>query len=277
MKLIRSSLFISVFLAIHTPVLAKDKSTSKQQVDDHIEVFGHKLSILNRDVASSISSITDETIQRNQESELSQVLRELPGIELNGSVSPLSSQPSIRGLYGERIHISIDNVKRKTDSDGTSNIATINSLSLDPSQVKQVHILRGADSLTVGSGAIGGSIRLVTKDASDYLSNKNGFGGRAQVLHQSVSDSNSISTSLFNLNDISDMVLNVSKVSFSDVDVIPNTSQDSEDTPIQDSARLTKIKNNAYRTNLTLKNTWYFMPEHSLQTKFDWAETQSKY
>lgn len=75
----------------------------------------------------------------------------------------------IRGLYGERIHISVDNVKRKTESDGTSNIASINSLGVDPAQLKQVQVLRGADSLTVGSGAIGGSIRLVTKDASDYL------------------------------------------------------------------------------------------------------------
>ncbi|SFC97745.1 TonB-dependent receptor domain-containing protein [Pseudoalteromonas denitrificans] len=276
MKLVPSSLFISVFLAIHTPALAKDKNTSKQTVNEHIEVFGHKISILSKDVASSISSITDKTIQRNQEAELSQILRELPGVELSGSVTPLSSQPSIRGLYGERIHVSIDNVKRKTESDGTSNIAAINSLSLDPSQVKQVLVLRGADSLTVGSGAIGGSIRLVTKDASDYLDSKNGFGARTQILHQSVSDSNSISTSLFNLNDISDTVFHASKVSFSDVDVIPNKSQDTEDDAIEDSAKLTKIKNNASRTNLTLKNTWYFMPEHSLQTKVDWARTQSK-
>jgi len=276
MKLVPSSLFISVLVAIHAPTYANDKVSSKLSISEHIEIFGHKISILNKDVASSISSITDEAIERNQEAELSQVLRELPGVALNGSITPLSSQPTIRGLYGERIHVSVDNVKRKTESDGTNNIAAINSLSLDPSQVKQVHVLRGADSLTVGSGAIGGSIRLVTKNASDYLNNKNGFGARVQVLHQSAYDSNSIATSIFNLNDTSDTVFHASKVSFSDVDVIPNKTQDTDENEIDDVAKLTKIKNNSSRTNLTLKNTWYFMPEHSLQAKIDWAETESK-
>lgn len=276
MKHVHSSLFLAVLVAIQAPAYADDKRSPQLEVDEHIEVLGHKISMLSKDTPSSISTISEEDIQRNQEAELSQILREIPGVDLNGSVTPLSSQPTIRGLYGERIHVSVDNVKRKTESDGSSNIAAINSLSLDPSQVKQIHVLRGADSLTVGSGAIGGSIRLVTKDASDYLNNKNGMGAKAQIMHQSVSDSNSFSTSIFSLNDTTDTVFHASKVAFSDVDVVSNETENTDDTQIDDTAKLSKIKNDSSRTNLTLKNTWFLMPHHSLQTKIDWAKTESK-
>lgn len=248
-----------------------EKSAGEQDIET-ISVFGHKLTVAKHDAAASISQVNDEHIKRNQEAELSNILKELPGVDMTGSVTPLSGQPAIRGLYGERIFVSIDNVKRKTESDGGSNIATINSLGIDPAQLKQVQVLRGADSLTVGSGAVGGSIRLVTKDASDYLNGEEGFGVRAQVMHQSVSDSNSFSGSLFALTAQTDTVLHASYVEFSDIDVVPSDDKGDE---VGELAKLEKISNDSARTNATIKNTWYLAPDHSLQTKLDWSETES--
>ncbi|WP_231665458.1 MULTISPECIES: TonB-dependent receptor domain-containing protein [unclassified Pseudoalteromonas] len=277
MKMKQSALFIAMCSAIYgTPLAAEEEAKTDRKELEHIEVFGHKISLLNQDVASSISVINEKEIARKQQSELINILKDLPGVDINGSVTPLSGQPVIRGLYGERIHISVDNVKRKTESDGTSNIASINSLGVDPAQLKQVQVLRGADSLTVGSGAIGGSIRLVTKDASDYLFGENGFGALASSIYQSASDSTKFGVSLFSLTDQLDTVIHASKITFSDIDVVAKNKSDFV-TPddIEPVALLDKIKNSSERINLTLKNTWHFSPMHSLQSKLDWSDTQS--
>ncbi|WP_010606548.1 TonB-dependent receptor domain-containing protein [Pseudoalteromonas maricaloris] len=249
---------------------AEPSSPTNSEIEK-IEVLGHKLSTLNHDVAASVSALTEEQIARQQASDLNQLLKTLPNVELFGSVTPLSGQPAIRGLYGERIHISVDNVKRKIDSDGSQNIAQINSLGINPDQLKQVQVLRGADSLTVGSGAIGGSIRLVTKNAADYLNDQHGFGVKASVTHLSVSDANDISVSLFHLNDHSDTVLSLGQVEFNDIDVVADTKA-AEDESIQ---QISKIKNQSKRQNLALKNTWYINEHHTLSSKIDYSKTES--
>ncbi|KZN37402.1 hypothetical protein N480_14940 [Pseudoalteromonas luteoviolacea S2607] len=274
MKLTLSALSIGVLGAINASV-SYAQTTKPNQIDDVIEVHGHKLSVINKDAAGSITAMDSEAMSRRQQAELAQILREIPGVELSGSVTPLATQPSIRGLYGERIHISVDNVKRKIESDGNENITAINSLGIDPSQLKQVQVLRGADSLTVGSGAIGGSIRLVTKDASDYLSGQTGFGSQLTLTHQSNSDSNFVSGSLFSLSDNMDTVLHMSRVTFSDIDVVGSNAQSTDEQEIDDVARLDKIKNDSERQNIALKNTWFIGKGHSVQSKVDWSETRS--
>ncbi len=276
MKMQKKLLSIAILSIIYSHQALSAPTVDDDKDLEHIEVFGHKISTLNQDAAASISVLNDKEMARSQEAELSNLLKELPGVDINGSVTPLSGQPVIRGLYGERIHVSVDNVKRKTETDGTSNIASINSLGIDPSQLKQVQVLRGADSLTVGSGAVGGSIRIVTKNAKDYLTGENGTGARLSYLHQTVSDSNKFSFSAFNLSDNVDTVFHASQVKFSDVDVVAidkNSTENPDD--IEAVALLDKIKNDSSMTNLTLKNTWFFAPKHSIQSKVDWSKTES--
>lgn len=277
MKIQQSLLCIAIISAIYSNQVSSAPIVNDDDENiERIEVFGHKISALNQDAAASISVLNDEEIARSQKAELTDLLKELPGVDISGGVTPLSGQPVIRGLYGERIHVSVDNVKRKTETDGTSNIASINSLGIDPSQLKQIQVLRGADSLTVGSGAVGGSIRIVTKDARDYLTDENGTGARFSYLHQTVSESNKFSFSVFNLSDNFDTVFHASQVQFSDVDVVA-VDKSSAEAPddIDPVALLNEIKNDSSRTNISLKNTWHFAPTHSIQSKIDWSETES--
>ncbi|MEJ6473517.1 TonB-dependent receptor domain-containing protein [Pseudoalteromonas piscicida] len=266
-----STLSLSIFATLYGFAAHAEAPNSANPDIEKIEVLGHKLSTLNHDVAASVSALTEEQIARQQASDLNQLLKTLPNVELFGSVTPLSGQPTIRGLYGERIHISVDNVKRKIDSDGSQNIAQINSLGINPDQLKQVQVLRGADSLTVGSGAIGGSIRLVTKNAADYLNDQPGFGGKVSVTHLSVSDANDINISVFHLNELSDTVFSFGQVEFNDIDVVADSTA-AEDDGIQ---QISKIKNQSKRQNLVIKNTWYINERHTLSSKVDYSETES--
>ncbi|AOT06428.1 TonB-dependent receptor domain-containing protein [Pseudoalteromonas luteoviolacea] len=274
MKFTRSALSLGLLCALGTAEVFAN-AVKPSNIEDVIEVHGHKLSVINKDAAGSVTVLDSEAMARRQQAELTQILREIPGVELTGSAAPLAAQPSIRGLYGERIHISVDNVKRKMESDGGSNLTSINSLGVDPSQLKQVQVLRGADSLTVGSGAVGGSIRLTTKDASDYLNGDYGFGSHVTATHQSNGDSTQLTGSLFALSEDMDTVLHLSTVRYSDIDVVGSTGLDSEEQPIADAAKLDKIKNDSERQNIALKNTWFIDKVHSIQSKIDWSKTRS--
>lgn len=252
-------------------VLSTETPTKEPPADlEKIEVLGHKLSTINHDLASSVSSLSIESIERQQAAELEQILKTLPSVEFVGSSAPLSGQPSIRGFHGERIYISVDGVKRKTDSDGSQNIAQINSLGVNPDQLKQVQVLRGADSLTVGSGAIGGSIRLVTKDASDYLADQMGMGARVSAGLETVSDAQNYNVDLFHLNTKSDTVLSLGYVQYEDIDIVGKEGNDVEDT-----AKLNSIKNSSNRQNIMLKNTLTFNNQHQLKSKIDYSITES--
>ncbi|MBB6523583.1 TonB-dependent receptor domain-containing protein [Pseudoteredinibacter isoporae] len=233
-----------------------------------IEVIGHKLTLVNQDTPASISVITEKEIARQQQSELSQLLKNMPGVDLTGGVVPLASQPVVRGLYGERIHVSVDNVKRKIESDGGSNIATINSMGIDPQSLKRVQVLRGADSLTVGSGALGGSIRLATKDAGDYL-DKNGFGGRVSLSRQDATDALVKGASAFYLDENLDVVLQLSQSDFEDIDIVGDRSAEGG------VASLSSIKNESSRENVMFKTRWIIDDEQQLSVKVDWSETEA--
>ncbi|MBQ4864628.1 TonB-dependent receptor [Pseudoalteromonas sp. MMG013] len=260
-----SAICLCISAAIHTQAHAQLKKTS---ADEHIEVLGHKITAPNHDVAASVSALSSDDIKRGQSADLTQILKALPGVDISGSVTPLSAQPSIRGLYGERIHVSVDSIKRKTDSDGSQNISTIGSLGVDPSQLKQIQVLRGADSLTVGSGAIGGSIRMVTKDAEDYLDNT-GIGAQFSVQNESVSDSMNRSINVFQLTDTTDTIMTMSHVEYDDIDVVG--AQNHKEVV----AQTDKIINQSERSNVALKNTWYFHSQHYLKSKIDYSKTKS--
>lgn len=66
---------------------AYGQNTSQQEIEK-IEVQGHKISLVNQDIAASVSVLNSKQIERNQESELTNLLKELPGVEINGSVTP---------------------------------------------------------------------------------------------------------------------------------------------------------------------------------------------
>ncbi len=235
-----------------------------------VEVIGHKLTLINQNTPASISVITAKEIARQQDYELSQLLKNMPGVDITGSVIPLASQPVIRGLYGERIHVSVDSVKRKIESDGGSNIATINSLGIDPQALKRVQVLRGADSLTVGSGALGGSLRLTTKDASDYLSD-NGAGALLSASAQKGTDAVIAGASGFYLSDQWDLLLRATHSSYEDIDIVGDRRATEEDV-----AALSKIVNDSERRNAMFKATWTPSEEHKLKAKLDWSKTEAR-
>jgi hemoglobin/transferrin/lactoferrin receptor protein len=80
---------------------------------------------------------------------------------------------NIRGLESDRVAITVDGLNLGDTLDPTSYApydffrSTRGGVDIDA--LKTIEIIKGADSITAGSGSLGGAVVLVTKDAADYL------------------------------------------------------------------------------------------------------------
>src|SRR3546814_1100075 len=107
------------------------------------------------------------------------LLRDMPGVELDGGPRITAVQPSIRGMGGERVLIRIDGARQNFESGHRGRVF------LDPEVLERVDVLRGPASTLYGSGAIGGVIDFTTRDASHFLEPGETFGARVGTGYQS--------------------------------------------------------------------------------------------
>jgi hemoglobin/transferrin/lactoferrin receptor protein len=79
---------------------------------------------------------------------------------------------NIRGIEGDRVAMTVDGLSM---AEGLSKPPATTSSSaqgrggVDVDSLKSVEIIKGADSISAGSGALGGAVVFTTKDPSDYL------------------------------------------------------------------------------------------------------------
>lgn len=80
---------------------------------------------------------------------------------------------NIRGLESDRVAITVDGLGLGDSLDPASyqpyDFFRSTRGGVDIDALKSVEIIKGADSITAGSGSLGGAVVLVTKDAADYL------------------------------------------------------------------------------------------------------------
>lgn len=121
-----------------------------------------------RNIAQSVTVVTSEAIERRQALTPNQMLREEPGI---WSVQvPVQGSPIIRGQIGNRVMylwdgIPINNGALFGGPNGYFNQFPVGS-------VDRMEVIRGPGSVQYGSGAIGGVINILSKQATFF---PNGF------------------------------------------------------------------------------------------------------
>ena len=163
---------------------AQDSSDSDTDTQDNVEVEKQgRVTLLDRlvvgageekvaiDTPQSVSVVTAADIDNLQARQITDITETVPGLNAAGGASALGQSFNIRGIGGPetageegRIIINIDGVNKFFEQYRMGGLFT------DPDLYKQVEVLRGPASSTLyGSGALGGVINFVTKDASDFL------------------------------------------------------------------------------------------------------------
>ncbi|MFK5926540.1 MAG: TonB-dependent receptor [Desulfuromusa sp.] len=115
-------------------------------------------------IASSVTIITAEEIEAKQQTQVLDVLRSVPGVNIIRTGS-LGGQVSIhlRGTDTRHTLLLIDGIEYR-DASTSGGAPSLESLSTD--NIAQIEIVRGAQSVLYGSDAIGGVINIITKKGS---------------------------------------------------------------------------------------------------------------
>ena len=170
----------SVMLGLTASVAYADKPTQPQL--EEINVSGsteHSDPKTPPKIAETVK--TAKKLEKEQAQDVKDLVRYETGITVVEAGRFGNSGFAVRGVEENRVAVQIDGLHQaetissqgfKELFEGYGNFNnTRNSAEIET--LKQVTIRKGADSLKSGSGALGGSVSFDTKDARDYLLNKN--------------------------------------------------------------------------------------------------------
>lgn len=176
-----------------TALAASDPAGTDPEPRAHetIVVKGQLIEQKLSDVSGSITVITEEELDRQIATELTDVFKNEPGVSVTGS----AGRPQniiIRGMGGNRVLIIKDGV-RVSDGFGADDLNDkVGRFSFDLDDVKQIEVAKGAGSSLHGSDAIGGTIVISTKQPEDYLQGQDAYLG-SKVLQDGSSDKQKLS------------------------------------------------------------------------------------
>ncbi|TLU67191.1 TonB-dependent hemoglobin/transferrin/lactoferrin family receptor [Thalassotalea litorea] len=145
-----------------------------------IVVSGSKTPKALQDVAGSISVIDSQTIDNQVVTDLNEIFKYDPSIQVTGGVGG-AQNILVRGMGSDRILMIKDGMRMNEGYGANGQNDIVGRGFIDTDTLKQVEVAKGAASSLYGSDALGGIVVFTTKDASDYLSDGERVGGRVKL------------------------------------------------------------------------------------------------
>lgn len=158
-----SPLSLAVAVAFSPALMAADDDSSNELALPTMQVWGTQ-------VSSSSEFLSDQDISIKQADHLSDLLRDIPGVDVGGTHS-VTQRINIRGLNETDLDIRLDGA-----SQYASMFHHIGNLTLNPDIIQMADVQVGNNS--VRSAAVGGSVSFETKNALDLLRAGEDFGMR---------------------------------------------------------------------------------------------------
>jgi vitamin B12 transporter len=183
-----------LFLAVATSISAFAQiaaaNTDLEDGPDTIVVTATRIPTPELQVASSISVITADDIAVRQIQTLSDVLKDVPGLNVI-QTGGLGGQTSVfmRGTNSNHTKVLVDGIDV---SDPSSPVGTFDFGQFPSQDIQKVEILRGPQSGLYGSDAIGGVINIITRSGSGPAQfHASAEGGSFDTFNQSAGVSGS--------------------------------------------------------------------------------------
>ncbi len=141
-----------------------------------VETAKNQLTNFRQITPSSI--ISEENITENSTLNVPDIITLEPSVSLAGQ--GYHRAPSIRGLARKRIIVMVDGERISSERNVGASGTFVN-----PSDIKDIEILRGPYSTLYGSDAIGGVVNIITQDYKKPLTNKY-VGGAFKINYRSI-------------------------------------------------------------------------------------------
>lgn len=159
---IAASLSLPAFAA--TPAVANDAKAL-----DVVEVKGQREK--QKSANQNVSVIDAEQIEGEMAESLEDLTRYIPGVSIADLGRFGDNGFNIRGLEGDRVAMTLDGLgmAEGVETARSYEFFRAGRGGVDVDTLKRVEIVKGADSISAGSGALGGAVAFTTKDPRDYL------------------------------------------------------------------------------------------------------------
>lgn len=110
-------------------------------------------------------------LEEEQAQNFEDAIRYIPGVSIVDMGRFGENGFNIRGLEGDRVALTVDGLSLAETVETTPAYEFFRAGrgSIDIDSVKAIEVVKGADSIAAGSGALGGAIMFTTKDPYDYL------------------------------------------------------------------------------------------------------------
>ncbi len=175
---LKASLLIGTVLGFAGGVSAEEAP----QIEDAVTVYGTSNPIPVFDYPGQVSVIDRTALEEIAPSSISDLLRDVPGLDFTGGPRRTGELPSIRGLSGQNVLILLDGARQSFTS------AHDGRFFVDPELIGTAEIVRGPASALYGSGAVGGVMAFESVDADDLLADDEVWGARVRAGYQSVNE-----------------------------------------------------------------------------------------
>lgn len=187
---------LALAIAAHTQGVLAESQHNENHQDMGITVISAKRAEQKlEDVIGSVSVMTAEDMEKQVVSDMSQLFRYEPGVQVTGSVGG-AQNINIRGMSGNRVLIIKDGM-RTNEGYGANGLNDIVGRGfIDTDTLKQVEVAKGATSSLYGSDALSGIVVFTTKDASDYLKDGETLAGSVKTGYSDSSEQTSLGATL---------------------------------------------------------------------------------
>ena len=151
---------LAVFLVFFTALPAAADDTRYERTYDlgEVEIVSERPSVA--EASGTVSVITQEDIRRSAAQNLTEVLRQVPGLSVRRA--PQGMRIDIRGYRTRQIMLLVDGVPVATAADGT-----FDPNAIPTANIARIKVIRGNSSLLYGPGGIAGIINIITKKGSE--------------------------------------------------------------------------------------------------------------
>lgn len=157
----------ATLLSAFRPSLAAEADKAQQLNKINVTAEEEGRSKVGNDKVVGVAELEEEQAQNFEDA-----IRYIPGVSIVDMGRFGDNGFNIRGLEGDRVAITVDGLSLAESVETTPNYEFFRAGrgSLDIDSLKAIEVVKGADSITAGSGALGGAVLFTTKDPYDYLS-----------------------------------------------------------------------------------------------------------
>ncbi|WP_454828669.1 TonB-dependent hemoglobin/transferrin/lactoferrin family receptor [Pseudoxanthomonas wuyuanensis] len=168
MKLTPTLLALAVATCLSVPAQAETAADDARDFDP-IEVKGERSERASAN--QNVTVLDADDIENEMAQGMEDLIRYIPGISIVDLGRFGDNGFNIRGLEGDRVAISVDGLSLAESLETTAAYEFFRAGrgGIDTDALKRVEVIKGADAISAGSGALGGAVVFTTKDPADYL------------------------------------------------------------------------------------------------------------